>query len=168
MNRRGTTSERETGQDGPRRFDRLPAFSRRLTFAAAIGIVFAICASGAVSNAARRANPRGTFTHMYFNPPPNGRVGYHLYSIIHIEGWDTPNGDAPTCSPSADHDNIAVRGTPPPGISFDASGPKFEGTPRQPGTWSVIVDIPGVWCTAGPDLTHYGPRSVTVRFNIAP
>ena len=89
---------------------------------------------------------------MTFNPPPNGRVGYHLYSVIHIESDDTPNGDAPACSPSTDHSVLAVRGDPPPGVVFEPAGPDFQGTPRQPGAWRVVVDIPEVWCTSGADV----------------
>lgn len=128
-----------------------------------LGLALALAASGPAASAAR-----GTFTRMYFRPPPDGRVGYHLYSIIHTEDNDTPTGDVTTCSPTADGSALTVRGEPPPGIVFEAAGPDFQGTPRQPGVWSVVVDVPAVWCANGPDVTHYGPRSVVVKFNISP
>ncbi len=102
-----------------------------------------------------------------FYTPVNGRVGYHMVSIL---TWYTD--DVPPACRGGRHEptRVSAEGTLPPGLagaSADAlwGGPiNIEGTPRQPGDWRVTVVITGLSCGA----ISIGERRVNVLFHIDP
>ncbi len=103
-----------------------------------------------------------------FYKPVNGRVGYHMVSLLTWYTDDKP----PACRGGAYEGltGISTEGTLPPGLtgaSGDAlwGGPtSIEGTPRQPGDWRVTVILKEVSCGA----TYLGERRISVLFHIDP
>lgn len=107
------------------------------------------------------------FSSLYFEPTI-GRVGYHFDSHWQLRGDDKPAGYRNTkCWPN--YESASLRGALPPGVQFENpnSTSMFTGTPRQPGTWRVEVDIYGLHCTVGPHQHRYN-RTVPVTFRIEP
>jgi hypothetical protein len=108
----------------------------------------------------------GTFNHGVFSPT-TGRVGYHMPANFGFYDWDEPTGNNSTCDPGVA--DMSATGTIPPGLTLLTSGTHgFDGTPRQPGDWTVRVTIGRVACKQGPDQTVYGPRTIDVHFHIDP
>jgi hypothetical protein len=130
------------------------------------------CPGSAYARRAPAALAAGTFTRMTF-ANTNGRVGYHMFANFGVYSSDEPTGDNATCVPAVG--DTTTRGTIPAGLVLLAndlpnnSGVEgFDGTPRQPGDWTVSVVINHVKCNAGPDQRDYGPKTVTVHFHIDP
>lgn len=128
----------------------------------------------AIQASARRAPAppaTGTFNHIEFENT-TGRVGYHMYSTVRVFSYDTPTGDAVVCAPAAA--DTTTSGTIPAGLVLlanDVNGQGlhgFDGTPRQPGDWTVYVTIGRIQCQGGPDRNIYGPRTVAVHFHVDP
>jgi hypothetical protein len=98
----------------------------------------------------------------------NGRVGYHMFAKLSMYDWDLPTGNWDTCDPATGQPWTTV-GTIPPGLALVSTGEHgFDGTPRQPGDWTVDVTIGRVACMQGPDHADYGPKTVEVHFHIDP
>jgi hypothetical protein len=142
--------------------------ANRLRFLA----VFAAMSIYSVQLDARRAPAApttGTFNHLEF-VNTNGRVGYHMFSTIRTYAYDTPTGDAVACSPAAAETTSS--GTIPAGLTLLANDQNgegvrgFDGTPRQPGDWTVNVTVGRIRCQQGPDQTVYGPRTIVVHLHI--
>ena len=121
--------------------------------------------------AKRSASVREPFTLLEF-APTDGRVGYRIGARLAIRFDDVPSGNTggPTSGScrSLSH-YISYSGDLPPGIEehLELGGrDRFSGTPRQPGRWTITVELE-IECQGGPDLTRY-QRSVHVTFNIEP
>jgi hypothetical protein len=121
-------------------------------------ILIALVSSGA--SAQRGGEP---FLNMYVEPT-TGRVGYHFTAHYFVP--NPPGYRSGECGASANR--ISIRGEPPPGIVFNSSAVDlFSGTPRQPGTWRIQLDIFGIRCTRGRDQRPYD-RTILVTFRIEP
>lgn len=118
---------------------------------------------------AKSRSVREPFTHISFTPT-DGRVGYHFESNFTLPLDDVPTGNTGSTSSGSCHggyDYISHIGDLPPGIEpYNEGANLFRGTPRQPGRWTITVNLV-VGCRGGPDLTHY-ERKVRVTFNIEP
>ncbi len=134
------------------------------------------CALGAAAclmAAPASARPQtGTFNRITFEHT-DGRVGYHMHANVVVFDNDTPNGDAAACAPGAT--DTTVVGDLPPGLTLMANDLPgngglhgIDGTPGQPGDWTVRVVIAHVECAQGPDTADYGPKTVIVNFHIVP
>jgi hypothetical protein len=102
---------------------------------------------------------RGLFTQT------DGRVGYHMYSQGVYYDSDVP----PECGHNAENSYelaAAVEGALPPGLTYDDGKAAFEGTPRQPGDWTVTVVSSHIHCR-GSDI-DFGDRRRLVHFHINP
>ena len=114
---------------------------------------------------------REPFTQLTFTPT-DGRVGYRIGARLEIRFDDVPSGNtggpiSGSCQGRYGH--ISHVGDLPPGIEEHLEvGVRdiFAGTPRQPGRWTITVNLE-IECQGGPDLTRY-QRSVPVTFNIEP
>jgi hypothetical protein len=126
-----------------------------------------VCSARASARRAPAAPATGTFNHLTFDNT-TGRVGYHMFASFGAPEWDQPTGNNATCHPGAG--DWTTAGTVPPGLVLQQVpyGYGFDGTPRQPGDWTVNVTIGRIACMQGPDQTVYGPRTVAVHFHINP
>jgi hypothetical protein len=141
--------------------------SDRLNLLLMFTVGVGVCCVPASARRAPAAPATGTFNHMNFSNT-NGRVGYHMFAAFGVPTWDEPTGDNATCHPGAG--DWIVAGTVPPGLALQQVpyGYGFDGTPRQPGDWTVNVTIGHIQCKEGPNQTDYGPRTVSVHFHIDP
>jgi hypothetical protein len=141
--------------------------SSRIRFWSIFAAAICLCSMRVDARRAPPAPATGTFNHIVFNST-NGRVGYHMFASFGVYDWDEPTGVNATCHPAVG--NLSVAGTLPPGLTLQTAAQAygFDGTPRQPGDWTVNVTIDRIACKAGPDQTVYGPRNVAVHFHIDP
>ena len=132
-----------------------------------------LCVCSMPVSAQRAAAPAtGTFNNIFFKNT-SGRVGYHMFAPVSVWDADLPTGANATCVPGVY--DTTTSGTIPPGLVLLANDlPNrggvhgFDGTPRQPGDWTVRVVINHIQCTQGANQTDYGPRTVEVHFHIDP
>lgn len=117
------------------------------------------CASGPGLASAPSVAP---FSNIYLDPT-SLKVGYHTVIGAHSAGCPSRGEGQPTWSSTA----TEIEGTLPPGLQFLDTPPRIEGTPRQPGTWTITYVVRGVSCIANPDVV-YGDRRVRVSFIINP
>jgi hypothetical protein len=97
--------------------------------------------------------------------PLNGRVGYHMFSKQVFYDHDVP----PECGHNAENSYMlaaAVEGDMPPGLTYDEHQAAFEGTPKQPGDWSLTVVYSHMRCR-GSEI-DFGDRRIPVHFHIDP
>ncbi len=132
--------------------------------ALAISLALTACAG---SEPGPRASQYPPFSQAYLNPS-TGRVGYHMALKLSVPYDNYPAGlDLAGCSPATS--NGSLSGTLPPGLKNSLGQGDLvwiEGTPRQPGSWTVSVTFTA-YCTKGPDQTPY-TRQVHTQLNIAP
>ena len=103
-------------------------------FFVVIGFAF-LLAGCAVPASTQKQRGSDGFVNSIRYLPPYGKVGHH-YSL----GPKATCGETWYCDPPE-----IVRGTLPPGLSIDNFG-TIEGTPRQPGQWSVTIRFSGLKC----------------------
>jgi hypothetical protein len=95
--------------------------------------------------------------------PTTLRVGYHTVVGAHAEGCPFQGEGQPTWTSTS----TQVEGTLPPGLQLLDGPPRIEGTPRQPGTWTITYVLRGVSCIGNPSV-DYGDRRVRVVFTVNP
>lgn len=136
-----------------------------------LGAALIVAQLATVPSYGKAKSVRAPFTQISFTPT-DGRVGYRFGSGPLFLNDDVPAGNtggAFSGSCQGHYNYISHTGDLPPGIEEHNAGGTVDvlaGTPRQPGRWTIIVNL-SVSCSAGPDVTLY-QRQVPVTFNIEP
>lgn len=131
---------------------------------ATAGVLLGGCEAPGTQGAPRSAEP---FTQMYFSPTV-GRVGYHFETHFHVPQHDLPAGYV-SGQCNNNHTSNSFEGTLPPGVDYRTTGASmFTGTPRQAGSWTIIVHIRGPHCTTGHNTSIYPDRRILLTIRIDP
>ena len=125
---------------------------------------FVILASCAGFGARAAPVDADNFIDFHFSPT-NGKVGYHMAASSHFTR--RPAACGPTAL--ANTSGYTVSGAVPPGLSapdISTGNYGFEGTPREPGDWTVRVTVHDLTCQGA--AKNYGDMTAVVNFHIEP
>jgi len=134
---------------------------------ASLLLVAAFAPAGCGSVSEQPLAPAEPFAGLAFEPTA-GRVGYRFEtSLVFPTESLPPGGISGQCGLTSD--TWDYKGNLPPGIAAQSNSPSFfSGTPRQPGAWTILVNLMGVRCSMGPNQHSYGDRTLRVTFLIEP